>query len=128
MSYAIATVIYGVDLTGFPDELDLDWGPLHEEGYDWDESIGIHSEYSGNSDENPCYLGVEIHSFDECNNFLLKDLVKKCEVTSEIIAKWEERKGEMPPVIWAAIEKWIAAHPGAGYSLTPEVHIIWGSS
>jgi len=69
MSYAVGHVFYGWDLT-------VEYLPdlLHD--WDDDEDSGIRTWYSGNSTYTPMGLGVKLLSFDECDNFRLREIQK----------------------------------------------------
>jgi len=121
MTYAIANVIYGIDLTNFPwDQTDLDENEVEV----FDE---LSHSYSGNGDP-PIWLGPEIWSFDECNNFPLSELIENTKVTPEIEKEWEEALEGLHPEILRVLKKYIEDHPQSGYTLEPKVWILWGSS
>ncbi len=125
MSYAIANVIYGIDLSEFP------WNEtnLNPEDYDFEDadSLGLESAYSA-SDLTPMWLGPEIWKFNECENFTLAEMNKKCEVTPKHIQQWKTALNRVIPEVLEAIKDFIVRNPDSGYSLEPRVCIIWSSS
>lgn len=125
--YAIAHVIYGVDLTYFPfRDLGLSEDTLQAIE---DREIGlIESKYSGNGDA-PVWFGVKLTSFDECGSFLLSQIVEESKITPEVEKKWnnllEELKNDEPE-IKAAFDKYAKENPD--FSFEPRVWVLWGSS
>lgn len=155
MSYAIGSVIYGIDLTHWNEDSNATKElnkkmieHLVEEGintpedfedadgeeapsgfYDFMDYVeGYEFAYSGNG-TSPCWFGIKITTIDECNNFTLKSLVEECKITPELEARWTEIVHQFEtkhPEIFRLFKK--ALEETNVGSFEPEVHILWGSS
>lgn len=123
MTYAIAEVVYGIDLTHFP------FKELQVEGCeDFDpDGFGVSHSYSGNG-FTPIWIGPVLWNFNECGNFPLSELNKKAEVTPKVIEKWKKALKDCDQELLEALKTWIANHPDGGFTLEPQVLILWGSS
>lgn len=128
MTYAIAKIVYGIDLTHHYGEtpawmlhLSEDLRKDIEDGDPQDYGLGCG--YSG-SGEPPTWLGPSIGKFDECRNFPLATLKRYMEVNADMIDKWNACLAEVhPEVLKAIIETY-----GVRGSLEPRVMVIWCSS
>lgn len=107
MSYACATVMYGIRAT----ETLAAAVREHTDFTEW-EDLGFVQMYSG-SDESTPYLGVDLYDMDECGDVRVSDM--KLTPTPEQKAEAERKIAELPEPIRAA----------AG---SPDVWIIWSSS
>jgi len=101
MTYAIANVVYGIDLTpGWDEDEKERWyaalaqistevtgRTLLDDVLDEPEDFGLVREYSG-SGESPMWLGVKLGEFDETKNLPFDQLVGFAEVSSETKRNW----------------------------------------
>ena len=137
--YAIANVIYGIDLTTVGgDEESLRWvralstetkkrmerDPAH---------IGLDYAYSGSGDVVPMWVGKELFRFDECDNFPLSLLAPFMNVTPEMEAGWKDCIDKLDPDLYNILLGIYGENPehpdgSGGLQLRPEVMIVWSTS
>jgi len=132
MTYAIANVVYGIDLT-----YDENWlkelpKELEQSFDDNPENIGITTDYSGNG-ERPMWFGIKLCEFDECQTIRLDEIAKYNNPTDEIKQKWAKKVENLDPELHKIlIDHFGRSNPvpdgSGGHSLRPEVLIIWSSS
>lgn len=112
MTYAIGSIVYGINLKGnrkFPDDIDM-----------LTESEVITTEYSGGGDP-PTYIGPCIDVIDECNDTEVSDL--RLEPT-------DKHKAEFTQQLNSILEDAEVTDAFKDYlrGLQPTVFITWGSS
>lgn len=119
MSYAIAQVIYGIDLSDLESQrskFTVDELEAYENASEDFEDDYIHRPYSAGGDGSSA-IGVELDGFDECDNTKVKDLVlaPTAAQIEEFEAMVDEVKSEYPELARLFEEE-------------PEVFFLWGSS
>lgn len=126
MTYAIANVIYGLDLTA---DSELSGGDLRgkvekileeqddPEDFDTFFEVYLDHDYSGNGPA-PTWFGVELGEFDECTNMALSELDEYMNPSDKIKHQYQEK---LAAIENEEIRKLFS-------EIEPKVLILWGSS
>lgn len=124
MSYAIAEIVFGLNLT------DIDNLPANsllanvdkDELEEFVESGYVESAYSGNGDE-PRWFGVNMGDFSEGNNIRADQLLKELTVTDEQKAEYDAKLNAL-----RADEDWSQVLRDSVIGESAAVWLLWGSS
>jgi hypothetical protein len=123
MTYAIGSIVYGVDLqppssydTGVVDT----FKQFRDEIDDLSESEVITSQYSGSGDQ-PLYFGIDLGEIDECKTVNGADLL-------QILGSADNRRGEYDALLENLKQHASPALYAAVSAIEPQVFITWGSS
>ncbi len=154
MSYAIAHVIYGFDLTEarsegsnkkplpswqnivnhlvnrFNSEGDEELLGNADVGHEqvFEDKVGFDGAYTSGGDMNPFWFGVKVAQFDECNNIGFNELLESCKVTEKVMNKWEDIVSTFKKDDEKLYELFMLWLKEQGFSPEPTVRIVWGSS